>query len=148
MVGIDFSTSLREIRTELVGHDIYFRCAGSNDTTWYILYIISWELEEFRGETGVSHQYPILFFYIYSTYVHNVNRESLVIVSDCDVEFLRKFPFRGPLIPNNWLKKCRLYKLSLRGSKARVSLDELFFQNIYLHSSVHVWSVSSTNGST
>lgn len=61
-----------------------------------------------------------------------MNRESLVIVSDCDVEFLWKFPFRGSLIPNNWLKKCRLYKLSLRGSKARESLDELFFQNIYI----------------
>lgn len=27
---------------------------------------------------------------------------------------------------------CRLHKLSLRGSKARESLDELFFQNIYI----------------
>lgn len=34
-----------------------------------------------------------------------MNRENLVIVSDCDVEFLWKFPFRGPLIPKNWLKK-------------------------------------------
>lgn len=62
-----------------------------------------------------------------------MNRESLVIVSNCDVEFLWKCPFGGPgpLIPKNWLKMCHLYKLSLRGSKARENLDELFCQNIY-----------------
>lgn len=61
-----------------------------------------------------------------------MNRESLVIVSDCDVGFLWTFLFGGPLIQNNWLKKCRLYKLSLREPKARYSLDELFCQNIYI----------------
>lgn len=61
-----------------------------------------------------------------------MNKESLVIVSDCDVGFSWTFPFGGPLIPNNWLKNCRLYKLTLRGSKARESLDELFRQNIYI----------------
>lgn len=57
-----------------------------------------------------------------------MNRESLVIVSDCGVEFLWRCPFGGPLIPKNWLKKFRLYKLSLRRSKARESLDDFFCQ--------------------
>lgn len=119
MVGIDFSTSLREVRTELVGHVIYFRCAGSNDTTWYI---ISCELEELRGEMGVPHQYPILFVYIYIM--------SIIWIERCWV-FVEMSVSRI-LIPKNWLKKCHLCKLSLRGSKARENLDELFCQNIYI----------------
>lgn len=61
-----------------------------------------------------------------------MNRGSLVLVSDCDFGFLWTFPFGGPLIPKNWLKKCSLYKLSLRGSKAREGLDKLFCPNIFI----------------